>query len=262
MGSRSNSEPLSPVTVPEALRRLDQRLSQRFSGQPNALDLLPSVDVDLHALTLQSIAAPPEEPLRRRADMVAQKQMLTKTFSGRSELELLHALAISYLRRNTPHTTKAWKIFRRIWAEQSEFMTNELTPRWLISALQTFYDHSDDAHERIAGGVGFLYGNLIKVYETEYAARRRNRLPELKNYKNKSVPGLFSFKPGDDILININILVLDAAKSGGLAAKPLMALLEVIASSETIFQRTDALYGIEPFTQHPSFTMSFQGRIK
>lgn len=260
---RAGSKPKTePTEVSEALRLLDRRLSQRFSSQPTAPDLLPSIDVDLHALSLRPIGEASQVANRRRSDMIAQRQMLTNAFSGRSELELLHALAISYLRRNTPHTEKAWAIFRRIWGEQSEFMTVRTTPRWLISALQTFYDHGEDAQERIAGSVGFLYGNLIKVYETEYAARRRNKPPELKNYRNKSVPGMSGFKPGDDILININVLVLDAAKSGGLASRPLMALLEVIAESETIFQRTDALREVEPFAQHPTFTLSFRGRMR
>ena len=76
------------------------------------------------------------------------------------------------------------------------------------------------------------------------------------------MPGLSGFTPGDDILININVIMLEAAKHGGLASKPLMALLEIIAASNTIFQRTDALHGVAPFSEHPTFTLSFRGRIK
>jgi hypothetical protein len=141
-------------------------------------------------------------------------------------------------------------------------MIEAINARWLVSALQTFHDHSDDCRERIAGVAGFLYGNLIKVYETEYSARQRRRDPEIRHFKNRSVPGLSGFTPGDDILININVIVLEAAKDGGLASRPLLALLEIIAASNTIFQRTDALGEIAPFSDHPTFTLSFRGRVK
>lgn len=196
----------------------------------------------------------------RRADMTHQVRMLSKTFSGRSELELLHAVTISYLRRDTPHTEKARLIFQRLWREQADFLIERLSIRWVISALQTFYDHSEVPGERIAGGMGFTYGNLIKVYETEHHARHRRRTPNIDAYKNKSVRGMFGFKPGDDILINLNVLMLDAAKAGGLASTPLLKLLDMIAQSETIFQRTDALVETEPFSDHPNFTLSFEGR--
>jgi hypothetical protein len=250
----------SDLVIPASLLHLDQRLTRRFSSQSEAPDLLPSHDVDLAGLSQQIVEKPPYAPKARRSDMVAQKRMLSKSFSGRSELELLHALVISYLRRSTPHTSKAWALFRRIWEEQPDFMIDNLTPRWLISALQTFYDHGDDSGEKLAGIGGFFYGNLIKIYETEHNARRRNRVPQIQNYKNKSVPGMFGFKPGDDILININSMALDVAKNGGLAARPFLALLEAVATSNTIFQRTDALHEIEPFSQHPTFTLSFLGR--
>lgn len=248
--------------VPDALVDLDRRLSQRISKQPDVQDLLPTVDVDLPAMMLATVEKSDEAVPRSRSDMAAQRKMLTNAFAGRTQLELLHALSISYLRRDTPYTEKAWVIFRRIWAEQSKFMIASSNARWLISALQTFYDHSEDDRERRAGLAGFLYGNLIKVYETEFSARQRKRTPEIRHYKNRSVPGLSGFKPGDDILININVIMLEAAKNGGLASKPLMALLEIIASSNTIFQRTDALHGVAPFSEHPSFTLSFRGRAK
>jgi hypothetical protein len=262
MPSRKRHDTEPAAIVPDALVELDRRLAQRFSRQPDVPDLLPATDVDLNALSLKIVERTAESTPRRRSDMTAQKTMLTNTFAGRTELELLHALVISYLRRETPHTEKAWAIFQRIWAEQSSFMIAAINARWIISALQTFYDHSEDIQERTAGVAGFLYGNLIKVYETEYAARQRKRTPDASHYKNRSVPGLSGFTPGDDILININVIMLEAAKHGGLASKPLMALLEIIASSRTIFQRTDALHAVAPFSEHPTFTLSFRGRIK
>lgn len=256
----SRSRTMNAKVVPERLKLLERRLESRFSDQPETPDLLPDPDSDLTSLTTTEVTTLPPKVGARRSDMSEQVKMLSKTFAGKSELELLHAVVISYLRRNTPHTAKAYLLFRRIWEEQSEFMLARLSIRWLISALQTFYDHSEVAGERVAGGIGFTYGNLIKVYETEHHARRRNRIPEADSYKNKSVPGMFGFKPGDDILINLNVIVLDAAKNGGLASDPLLKLLETVAHGKTIFQRTDSLADVAPFSLHPNFTFSFDGR--
>lgn len=246
--------------LPDRLSMLNQRLDKRFSVQLSAPDLLPDPDVDLGHLKGLLVQETEDRPHGKRSDMRSQLQALERAFSGRSELELLHALSISYLRRLTPHTKKSWDIFRRIWVEQSDFMIQSLPVRWLLSALQTFYDHSDDAGEKIAGGIGFTYGNMIKIYETEHNAKSKAATPKVRQYKNKSVPTMFGFKPGDDILININVLVLDAATKGGLAAAPLLRLLEVVADSQTIFQRTDALQRVPEFSDHPSFTLSFDGR--
>lgn len=248
------------IVVPARLTALNDRLQKRFSYQPEAPDLLPEPNSDLEkmAQTLVDVSDGPRPG--KRSDMFHQVKMLSRSLAGRSTLELQHAIAISYLRRDTPYTEKAWGFFQRVWSEQADFMTEQLSIRWIISSLQTFYDHSDVPGERSAGGLGFVYGNLIKIYETEHHARRRNKAPDPSGFKNKSVHGMFGFKPGDDIMINLNVLMLDAAKSGGRAGKPLLRLMTAIADGNTIFQRTDALAEVEPFSEHPSFTLSFDGR--
>ncbi|NPD17765.1 hypothetical protein HOY34_21560 [Xinfangfangia sp. D13-10-4-6] len=248
------------ITIPETLQALNDRLKRKFSRAPDTVDFLPEDTADFEEMASLTVEKLTTRPETKRSDMEQQIRLLSKTFAGQSELELLHAVVISYLRRDTPHTQKAWTLFRRLWAEQSDFLVERLSVRWLISALQTFYDHSDMPDERIAGGMGFIYGNLIKIYETEHHARRRNRPPEAHAFKNKSVPGMFGFSPGDDILINLNVLMLDAAKRGGIAGAPLMRLIDAVARGNTVFQRTDALASVHPFSEHPRFTLSFEGR--
>lgn len=246
--------------VPPNLLKLEERLDRKYSFQPQAVDLLPSLDTDLARLTTLIVPDSDEVPEGKRSNIIKQALMLRKIFARRTEIELLHGLVISYLRRDTPHTAKAWQLFRRIWEEHGAFMAETVSVRWLISALQTFHDHSTLPNERVAGAAGFLYGNMIKIYETEHHALKRDAPPTYKGYKNKSVSSMFGFKPGDDILININAFVLDAAKNGGAAGPALMRLLQVIAESKTIFQRTDALHQVEEFSRHPTFTLSFDGR--
>ena len=115
----------------------------------------------------------------------------------------------------------------------------------------------------MAGAAGFLYGNLIKVYETEHNTMRAKRVERTSpaSFKNKAVPELFGFAPGDDVLININAFVYGAAMQGGLASPPLLRLLEIVYQSKAIFSRIDSLGAVEQFAGHPTFTRSFDGRI-
>jgi hypothetical protein len=246
------------------LEKLAKRHANKFSEQPETPDLLPSISCDLDAL--EHIIIPDEPESERvngqRANMSVQLDLLRRSHRGRSELALYHALSIAYLRRNTKHTEKSMVLFRRFWTEKSSTLAVCLDTRWLISALQTFYDHGQSAGEKAAGGVGFMYGNMIKVYETEFAAITDNVDIQHGKFKNRSFPTMYGFKPGDDILININVLAFDAAVNGGLAKVPLLELLKRSKNANTLFQRIDSLKNSEKYGDHPTYTLSFDGRVK
>ena len=67
------------------------------------------------------------------------------------------------------------------------------------------------------------------------------------------------FKPGDDVLANINVLAYDAALNGGVAGPVLLRLMQVVSEGRTIFHRTDALRAKPAFRECRSFTLSFGG---
>ena len=98
--------------LPANLSMLKARLDRRVSVQPRAPDLMPAPDVNLVALLHTYVPESNTKPMGPRSNMDIHVQRLTKIFAGRTNIELLHAVAVSYLRRKTPHTEKAWGIFQ------------------------------------------------------------------------------------------------------------------------------------------------------
>lgn len=117
-------------------------------------DELPPVDIDFEALKLSMTVANSPAPSGSRKDLRVQREKLRKRFHNQPEILWVHGLAISYLRRRTPHTVKARTLFHRMWQEENRFLLKHLPLRWLISAQQTFYDHPSNPAQRTAGGMG------------------------------------------------------------------------------------------------------------
>lgn len=249
------------MEIDNGLDRLAARHSTRFRRQPHAPDLLPPADAALAPLRAERVQRADGPPGNGRQDMAAQMRHLTEVFEGRSRLEWLHAACISYLRRDTPHTARARSLFRRMWVEETGFLLENLTARWLISAMQTFYDHGETAGERTAGAVGFFYGNFIKIYETERNASRPPPPDSPDTYwpGMSALPGIGGFKPGDDILANMNTLAYDAALNGEAAGPALIRLMELARDGRTIFNRTDAMRTRTPFRKRAFYALSFGG---
>lgn len=127
---------------------------------------LPGLDIDLAALSRQTLPpAPP--PLPADASRHAAKEHELRTeLGGQSELALLHGLVIAHLRkRRFPADTP--EIFHKIWSEQSPFLLASLSTRWLISAVITFGEHGKTPTEQMLGReLGMLF-SVMKLYEFE-----------------------------------------------------------------------------------------------
>ena len=253
-GSRFNNTPVAPANEGETLASsttdfaisaglagLVDKVRFRFPRQLEQNDLLPSPERFDTSLAIRRLVVPPaNEPKGNRRLLEDQLLLLQKNFAGRPEILLWHSMAVSYLRRNTSHTDKAKQLFFKIWDEQGTWMASNLNGRWLISALQTFADHGRNGAERQCGSVGFVYGNLIKIYECEIAsAYRRTETP--LPFRSGSVPGLHKFQPGDDILFNLNTFVIACALDAGPAGMALSGLMSNIKSASCLFSRTDEL---------------------
>ncbi|MFN4098750.1 MAG: hypothetical protein ACK4GT_03130, partial [Pararhodobacter sp.] len=239
------------------LRNLALRAKYRFPHHPEQPDLLPDPDsFDSDSARHRILVALEQQPARSRHNMEDQLALLRNSFSDRPEILLWHALAISYLRRKTPHTEKAKALFFRIWDEQHLWLAENLNARWLISALQTFADHGRTPREVQCGAMGFMYGNLIKVYETEIASAYHHKEP-VERYRGGKIRGLFAFQPGDDILVNINTFAYAAALEAGPAGIALSRLLSIVKQGESIFSRTD-----EITSRNGRGHLSFLGALK
>lgn len=127
---------------------------------------LPPPDMDFTPLKDMPLPAP-ENPRPEGLTRVQKKRhMLLGELSGQSELALLHGLLISHLRKHTyPDTAPA--LFRRLWAEEEDWLLATLPTRWLISAVITFADHGEtEADRNLAARMNMLF-SLMKIFEAE-----------------------------------------------------------------------------------------------
>jgi hypothetical protein len=54
-----------------------------------------------------------------------------------------------------------------MWAEEAHFLAKALNTKWLVSACDTFADHSNDDAERATALLAATMIKTIKIYETE-----------------------------------------------------------------------------------------------
>ena len=248
---------VAEIAVRLGLSELVHKIPFRFPRQTDQKDLLPDpTGFSTEDAIARIVARPMHEPRGGRRSMENQFLLLQAAFSGRAEILLWHAMAISYLRRDTPHSAKARALFFKIWDEQHEWLAETLNGRWLISALQTFADHARSPEEARCGGIGYVYGSLIKIYECEIASTPSKAVSTLP-YISGSVPGLFEFQPGDDILFNLNTFVMAAGIGSGPGGVALSALLAKVKAGQSAFSRADELIG-----DRADAYLSFTGKRK
>lgn len=232
--SSMNEQLLRDFGLMETWRRSVSRLPQH----DHAIDVLPESDFSTEEAIRTLVVEPSGRWNQFRRNCVDH----SRTLQRKSYIIYLNAISISYLRRRTPHTEKAKAIFFRIWDGQADWMARNLGPRWSNSSLRTFSDLGrTKGGERLAGAVGFLYGNLIKAYEVELQTLVSGfEVPPAKRFVRPKIENLRAFQPGDDIIRNIKLFVIDktAERTAGPA---LLALMAKIKSGEPIFQRVDDL---------------------
>ncbi|MEO1640536.1 MAG: hypothetical protein AAFU41_14945 [Pseudomonadota bacterium] len=142
---------------------------------------LPPLDVDLKALAMQPLPPQPAERPENLSRVAKKRHMLLGELAGQSELAMLHALLISYLRKHT-YPDGAPALFRRLWTEEQDWLLAHLPTRWLISAVITFADHGEtEADRNLAARMNMLF-SLMKIYEAE---RAFSGLPPQKPFRTQ-----------------------------------------------------------------------------
>ncbi len=106
---------------------------------------------------------------------------LRNEFAGQSELCFLHAQLVVLIRREYK-TKETYAQFVELWQAQEKYLLNALNTRWLLSATDTFIDHSTDAGIRASGIACAMLINTCRMYETELAASAiKMSQPQIKN---------------------------------------------------------------------------------
>ena len=158
---------------------------------------LPPINVDFGPLKTRPLPAqilPRPEGLSRVAK---KRHMLLGELAGHCELALLHGLLVSHLRKHT-YPDVAPALFLRLWAEQEDWLVQNLPSRWLISAVITFAEHGQtEADRNLAARMNMLF-SLMKIFEAErcfsglppqepFRIENRNKAPLPMGIKDFSV---------------------------------------------------------------------------
>ncbi|SIS70712.1 Glycosyl transferase family 2 [Roseivivax lentus] len=166
MAARTSKSPSYPGGIDAVLTQMEGRREPLSHAEGEGL---PPLDIDLKALKKAIVPNPADDPAEQppfRSSYHRKRFALRQEFTGKSELACLHGLLVAHLRK------RAWPdhapaLFRRLWAEEADFLLAALDARWQVSAVTTFGDHGAGAEERAVGlALSTLFG-AMKLYETE-----------------------------------------------------------------------------------------------
>lgn len=171
-------------------------------------------------------------------------EALRAEFSGQSELCYTHAKIIVLIRRDF-ETRKQFALFEQLWAEEGDFLLENLNTRWLISAADTFADHSDDASVRALALACACLLNTVKIQETERLITNAQSCSDSEQVlarldAGERLPlfdGTSAFKLGtDDTLRNMRWR-MDRVARDNVAGSILLEVFARLQQHDTVYKR-------------------------
>lgn len=228
------------------LPRLHERAMARYPLQHKATNVLPPPDFSISEQLARIVERPEGPKPEGRRSFRRQKLNLEHAFAGQPELLVTLGLAISYLRRFTPHEAHARTIFFRVMDEALDEVMPLLNTRWLISALLTFADHGRTEAERTNGLIGYILGATVIGYESERTYWRK--LPELvgrvgdRRWRHFDIEGAWPIDFGENAhLSDLAAYCYRHAIKDDLTGRLLERLLETLRDGDTVFSRADRI---------------------
>lgn len=171
-------------------------------------------------------------------------------FINQPEICFYHATLIILLRRGYK-LQETFKEFERLWEAESDFLLNSLSLRWIVSACDTFVDHSTDPlRSAILLNVATLV-NTLKVYETQ---KYLCGLEDIKTTHQENINALYAehltlyngltyFRIGtDDTLRNMRERYEGFKKLDPLAATILLFVFDKTQALDTAFSLVKSLH--------------------
>lgn len=176
-------------------------------------------------------------------DLLAHVDSLRREFAGQPELVWHHAKLIVLMRRGYK-LDETFAEFRRLWVEEEEWLCEHLNIRWLVSACDTFAEHSKDGKEQAMAFAVSLMVNTMKVYETENYLTGAAQIPydeaKIAHLQTDLVPifeGLSCFTVGtDDTLRNMVWRMKDVA-ADTFTGRILLEVFSRLQVEESAFKR-------------------------
>jgi len=169
---------------------------------------------------------------------------LSDEFVGQSELCFTHAKIIVFIRRDF-ESKNYYSLFEQLWKEEKDYLLKNLNTRWLISAVDTFADFSDDDSIKGLSVACSCLLNTVKMQESERFITNahsfiddKEKITRLDNEERISLfDGISVFKIGtDDTLRNMRWRIDKAAKIN-IAGQILLEIFLRLQEHDTVFKR-------------------------
>lgn len=177
-------------SFPGGLEYLTKRAQNRSHPFDGTEAYLPAADAQIATwLTEQfdGIAETDRSTTRRTIENKARN--ISEEFVGQPIMLFMHALLISVLRHDSPPPV-AVTLFQRIWAEHGDWMLDNLTNRWKLSAIVTFKDFGKNEAQRRPALALSVFFNTALIHETERTYS--GLLPsQLFNWRDRVNPDMF-----------------------------------------------------------------------
>lgn len=168
---------------------------------------------------------------------------LRQEFSGQSELSFHHAMLIVMLRREID-VSLTFKRFNFLWEKQGDWLIKNLNIRWLVSACDTFADHSSNDIERSFALATTILANTVKVYETENILTNHQKIiydPDLVDkLQTEAIPlieGMSCFTIGTDDTLRNMVWRMNEICPNTITGKILMEVFQRLTNCESAFGR-------------------------
>lgn len=173
---------------------------------------------------------------------------LKTEFAGQSELLYYHAQLIVLLRREYK-TQEIYGKLKMLWELEEAFLLEKLNLRWLISAADSFSDHSTDEAVKALSLCTSLLFNTVKLYETERFLTVSENTPISPERKNKVTServelfdGTAAFVVGtDDTLRNLRWRI-DSIKTTHPIKQILLEVFRRLQNEDSVYQRFRQLH--------------------
>jgi len=201
-------------------------------------------DVDFSALKSTTINGDEIEYTHgSNKDIQAHISDLKNEFMGQSELLYYHAQLIVFMRREFK-VKENFALFEQLWESQQGYLLTHLNMRWIVSAADTFVDHSADPLARSMAMNVITLVNTIKMNETERYLQcseknidNAERLESLQNERVALPDGMSGFAVGtDDTLRNMRWRLEEVAQLHPLG-EMLLVVFNKLQNQETIYKR-------------------------
>lgn len=209
---------------------------------------LPQDDVNLKLYKNARVTGKPGRTwVSRRKNLAGHFRMLQPEFSGKSRLAHLLACCIVTIRR-TKGRGPGLHLFHRITKEHGEFVSKELSSRWLVSVCDTFADHGENPTQRAIAMSGSILVNSVKLFETELKNFYPPR-PWPPKTRFRDTPALFDgltpfWIEGGDMVTNLFDRLEKICELDPVAGQFTKEALERMLQNDTTFKRIHQIWRV------------------